>query len=139
MDSKLQTASKHYELLIAFGSIDDVSIPCYKIKNARDRLDLYLGIIHRTKLGPIVAHADLIHIHKNEETKEKEYARLIFICDSFQSRAQQRYKKRSSSEYVLYPQDEAQYDLQKALISGPTDISWYWSSQEKYLQSTKPC
>ena len=81
MDSKLQTASKHYELLAAFGSIDDVYIPCYKIKNARDRLDLDLGIIHHTKLGPIVAHADSIHIHKNEETKDEnmldEYSFVI--------------------------------------------------------------
>ena len=37
---------------------------------------------------------------------------------------------------VLCPQDEVKGDLQKALISASTDISWYWSSQEKYLQST---
>ena len=81
MDSELQTASKHYELLAAFGSIEDVYIPCYKIKNARYRLDLYLGIINHTKLGPIVAHADSIHIHKNEETKDEnmldEYSFVI--------------------------------------------------------------
>ena len=81
MDSKLQTASKHYKLLAAFGSIDDVYIPCYKIKNTRDRLVLDLGIIHHTKLGPIVAHADSIHIHKNEETKDEnkldEYSFVI--------------------------------------------------------------